>query len=299
MLFAFLPLARTLQTIKSQPVLTAVHVPATYNWLLQSPEGQYGKMTQYKGRVTVLNIWATWCAPCRAEMPSLQRLYERVRQQGIAVLCVSNEKPEQVKQFLKDKSFQFPLYSHTAPLPPIFASTALPTTYVLSEDGYIVAMHEGAANWDDASMVAYVMSLKGKHFANGELSTGKGPSEMANLLIGQAGWDHARGDDAQAVEYYHKGLTLLSQDPIPQTIAIGVAYNGLGNVFFSQRKYAEAVKYHLQALDLLRKTPEVKASDLLTALRNLEKDYQRLNHLVDANRIEQQARIIENAGTNK
>jgi thiol-disulfide isomerase/thioredoxin len=300
MYFTVLPVARQqLQNLPAQSSLNAVHMPAAYNWLLQSPEGQFDKMAQYKGRVTVLNIWATWCAPCRAEMPSLQRLSEQVQPEGIAVLGISNEKSELVKKFLQGKSFLFPLYSHTGPLPPIFASTILPTTYVLSEDGYIVAMQQGATNWDDPAIIAYLKSLKGKRFASGELSMGKGPAETAKLIISHANWDHSRGDNAQAVEYFRKGLDLLSREPIPQTLMIGVAYNGLGNVGFSQGNYAEAVRYHTQAVTILRKTPGVKASDVVTALRNLEKDYQRLKNLADANRIEQQARMIENAGTNK
>jgi thiol-disulfide isomerase/thioredoxin len=296
---AFLPIARQLKKNTTQPVLIPVHMPAAYNWLLQSPDGQFGKMAQYKGHVTVLNVWATWCAPCRAEMPSLQRLYERVHPQGIEVLGVSNEKSEIVKKYLQGKSFLFPLYSHTAPLPPIFESTALPTTYILSEDGYIVAIRTGAANWDDPAMVAYVLSLKGKHFASGELSMGEGPHETADLIIRQANWENTRGENAQAVEYYHKGLDLLSREPIPQTLEIGVAYNGLGNAYFKQNNYTEAVKCHLEAVNMLRKTPGVKALDIVTALRNSERDYRSMNRLEDANRIEREAKMIEYAGANK
>jgi thiol-disulfide isomerase/thioredoxin len=294
-----LPAARNALSRQAQPVLSAVHMPAEYGWLLQNPDGTYGKMDQYKGRVTVLNIWATWCAPCRAEMPSLERLYQKARQQGIEVLGVTNERPEVLKGFLKGKSILFKLFCHPRPMPPIFAAAVLPTTFVISEDGYVVAQHQGAANWDDPTILTYLTSLKGRHFAGGELSMGLGPAETANLILRQADWDRSHNELDQAIAYFHKGLQLIAQEPIPSALSMGIAYNGLGNVYFKEGRYAEALHYHEQGVSFLRKAPDVNATDMITALRNVKNDDLRMNRPADADRAEQQVKIIEKAASNK
>ncbi len=72
---------------------------ADYDWTVQSLDGQDFKMADAKGKVVFLNFWATWCPPCVTEMPSIQKLHEKLKDDGVVFVCVSNEETSKVSQF--------------------------------------------------------------------------------------------------------------------------------------------------------------------------------------------------------
>ncbi len=99
-----------------------------------------------RGRVTVVNFWATWCGPCRGEMPHLQAAYEELADEGLEILAVNRgESPERIQTFRDEFNLTFPLLLD--PGETITADqyqvTFLPTTYVLDREGVIVARHSG------------------------------------------------------------------------------------------------------------------------------------------------------------
>jgi thiol-disulfide isomerase/thioredoxin len=132
---------------------------ADYDWTVKSLDGQNFKLAEAKGKVVFLNFWATWCPPCVAEMPSIQRLYEKIKDQEIIFACISNEDPSKVSRFVREKGFTFPIYTLQGAPPVAFKTRGIPATFILSPDGKIVFRHVGSAKWDDEKSVAFLKEL--------------------------------------------------------------------------------------------------------------------------------------------
>jgi thiol-disulfide isomerase/thioredoxin len=114
-----------------------------------------------QGKVIFLNIWATWCPPCIAEMPNIQRLYEKVGSDDIAFVMLSVDEGgmAKVQKFIQKKGFTFPVYLADGPLPRAFQSPAIPTTFILSPEGRILARQEGMAEYDTQEVREFLQSM--------------------------------------------------------------------------------------------------------------------------------------------
>lgn len=124
---------------------------SSYNWRLEQLSGDIINFERSKNKVAVINYWATWCAPCIAEMPSLQALYDSFGD-GIDFYFVTNERKETIQSFLNKKGYTFPVYIQKSLPPEHMQSTALPTTYVINKTGEIVISETGAANWNSKTV---------------------------------------------------------------------------------------------------------------------------------------------------
>lgn len=133
-----------------------------FAWAVKDLEGAEIPMTAFRGRALFLNFWATWCPPCRAELPNIQRLYDAVKEkENIAVLLISSEKPEQVKQFLTENNYTFPCYLSEEEPPFPFAVSSIPTTFLVAPDGAIALHHVGPVAWDGGGTQAFLEALSG------------------------------------------------------------------------------------------------------------------------------------------
>jgi cytochrome c biogenesis protein CcmG/thiol:disulfide interchange protein DsbE len=122
-------------------------------------------LASYKGRVVVLNIWATWCEPCRVEMPSLEALYRTYGPAGLKIVAVSVDDavPEDsIRAFARNFGLTFDiLHDSTHTIERIYQSTGYPETFVIGKDGTIRQRRIGAANWASPSSRALVAELLG------------------------------------------------------------------------------------------------------------------------------------------
>ncbi len=118
-----------------------------FNWQLQDRDGQQVNFESFRGQVIVVNLWATWCPPCVAEMPSFQELYKDYGDK-VVFLFVANDKPEKVDRFLLKHSYELPVFFQISRAPEEMNSNSLPTTYVIDSKGNIVASKVGAADWN-------------------------------------------------------------------------------------------------------------------------------------------------------
>jgi|SRR5690554_995688 len=118
----------------------------TFDWVLTDLENKITNLSESRGKVTIINLWATWCPPCVAEMPSLQKLYDHYGEQ-LDYYFVSHEDPETVARFMKSKNYTFPVYLPVNTPPAQFHSNSLPTTYVIDKNEKIVMKEVGAHNW--------------------------------------------------------------------------------------------------------------------------------------------------------
>lgn len=118
-----------------------------YQWVLGTADSEPVFLSDLKNQVIFLNFWATWCPPCVAELPEIEKAYQKHKNQ-VAFLLVTNEKPEIVEAFMEKHGYDLPvLYPGTA-IPEVFQASSIPTTYIISGEGKIVARKSGAANWD-------------------------------------------------------------------------------------------------------------------------------------------------------
>lgn len=119
---------------------------SSYNWVLASGEGDQLNFNELRGKVILINFWASWCPPCIAEMPDLNELYSAY-QEEVVFLFVAKDQKKKVEQFLEKHQYTFPVYYETGPAPEELQSRSLPTTYIISRHGKIVISEKGAANW--------------------------------------------------------------------------------------------------------------------------------------------------------
>ena len=154
------------QSIAAEPgvqTLSAVSKPvAAPAFELTDLDGQPHKLTDYLGKVVVLNFWATWCPPCREEMPSMQRGWEKVRDEDIVFLGVNvGEDADTVFLFLADYSVDFPLLlDKDATVIEQYPVTGLPTTYIIDPQGRITHRAVGGRAWDDEALLNSLRALK-------------------------------------------------------------------------------------------------------------------------------------------
>lgn len=108
-------------------------------------DGQPVQLSDYRGQVVMLNFWATWCPPCRAEMPSIQSAYERHQDDGFVVLAVNNgETAAQIGPFAQSLGLAFPVVLDTSQrIQMQYDITGYPTSIFLSRSGEVFARHSG------------------------------------------------------------------------------------------------------------------------------------------------------------
>jgi thiol-disulfide isomerase/thioredoxin len=118
-----------------------------YQWNLSSLASKDINLKRSIGKVTIVNFWATWCAPCLAEMPDLQKLYDNYGDK-VDFYFISNEKRITLQKFLEQKKYNIPIYIPTESSPEKLVIRSLPTTFLISKTGEIVIRKTGVANWN-------------------------------------------------------------------------------------------------------------------------------------------------------
>jgi len=135
-------------------------VLSNYNWVLRDISETDFDFNTAKGKVVVINFWATWCPPCIAEMPSLDLLYQNYKNNDdVVFLFVSNEKISVIKKFMSEKEFSFNVYQSLTEYPNEFDVTSIPRTFVIDKKGKIVIDKSGAADWNSEHVTSTIDAL--------------------------------------------------------------------------------------------------------------------------------------------
>jgi thiol-disulfide isomerase/thioredoxin len=116
-------------------------------------EGRTITADSLKGKVTIINFWATWCPPCRAEMPDLVKLQDRYRGQ-LQIIGVSQDEgsPESVRKFAVSYGLNYPIVMTTPQLEQMFPVSAIPTSFIVDRDGNVVQKHVGMLNMETTEL---------------------------------------------------------------------------------------------------------------------------------------------------
>lgn len=136
--------------------------PFDYNFTLKDLDGNVVDFNQYKGKVVFINLWATWCGPCRAEMPSIQRLYDSVDKEQIVFVMLSLDAPgteDKIRSYISGKAFSFPVFVPNQALNDQLRVPSIPTTFIISKNGDLRTKKVGTANYDTDKFRKYLNEL--------------------------------------------------------------------------------------------------------------------------------------------
>lgn len=131
------------------------------NFTLKSNTGKNIKLSELRGQVVLLNFWASWCGPCRQEMPLLEKLQQRYNALGFTVLGVNvEEDPSKARTLLKDISVTFPILFDTQnTVSKQYKVSAMPSTVMIDRDGNMRYLHKGYKPGDEAQYKKWVKQL--------------------------------------------------------------------------------------------------------------------------------------------
>lgn len=136
--------------------------PAAPEVDLVDVDGQRHTLAQYRGKVLIVNFWATWCPPCREEMPSMERAWQAVKDEGILLLAINvGETEDQVWTFTPNYPVTFPLLlDHDSKTIEAWPVRGLPTTFVIDPEGRLACRAIGGRAWDDPALLDQVRALR-------------------------------------------------------------------------------------------------------------------------------------------
>lgn len=132
------------------------------NFTLKNLDGKEINLNQFRGKHVLINFWATWCGPCKIEMPSLEALYERFKDRNFVLLAISNDMfgANIVKPFVKAHNINFPvLLDQRLKVSNAFGVVSLPTTFMIDPQGKIIGALFGAEDWATPSNILYFENL--------------------------------------------------------------------------------------------------------------------------------------------
>lgn len=140
-------------------------------WLKPAPDFTYADVRtgaklslrkNFEGKVVLINLWATWCPPCRREMPSLQALYEEFKNQGLVVLGVNVRETwggVKSKEFAEQWGLTFPIVEADFWGPPFYEVSPIPHTYLVDQKGRLIGKRAGEWDWTASSVKALIKFL--------------------------------------------------------------------------------------------------------------------------------------------
>lgn len=143
-------------SIASTTNYTAKSAPVLPSFSLLDANGNEIDLRRFANKKIFINLWASWCLPCRAEMPYIDKLYQQADKNKSAFLLISLDNNfDKAKKFVLRKKFTFPIYAPLEALPELFKVQSIPTTFIFDERGELVQQIEGAANFNTPSYHKY------------------------------------------------------------------------------------------------------------------------------------------------
>lgn len=136
-----------------------------FDFAVNNLKGETVDFGQFKGKVVFLNLWATWCGPCKVEMPSIQKLYESVGSDSIAfvILSIDRERDQpKVSKYINDNGFTFPVFVKSGIHTEQLNVPAIPTTFIIGKNGKIVSKEVGTTNFNTPKFKKYLRDLAKK-----------------------------------------------------------------------------------------------------------------------------------------
>lgn len=136
-------------TVESTSTHSAKTLPG---FKMVNSKGEIVELSQFAGKKLFVNLWASWCPPCRAEMPSIERLYQKVDTSKVAFIMLAlDESFEKSLAWANKQKLNLPLFYPAENLPPLFEVDGIPVTFIFNEAGELVHQVEGSDNYNTAA----------------------------------------------------------------------------------------------------------------------------------------------------
>lgn len=136
-------------------------IKATFDMELENSKGERMSMKEFKGKVIFFNVWATWCPPCIEEMPTIHNLYESIGDTEVEFLMLSMNQDFQKAIDFRDKyGYNFEIYALKGPMPAMYHTELIPTTFVINSEGYLVLQHDGMGQFDTEEFKEFITGVE-------------------------------------------------------------------------------------------------------------------------------------------
>lgn len=134
---------------------------ASLDFYFKDQTGTVRSLRNFEGDLIFMNVWATWCPPCIAEMPSINSLYQDFKDnENISFIMVSmDEDFSKAEKFMETRGYDLPIYHYQTRAPGTYQSSAIPTTYVISPESKIVLEKQGFAKYDTEEFKTFLRKL--------------------------------------------------------------------------------------------------------------------------------------------
>lgn len=132
------------------------------DFVLKDLGGRMHRLSDFRGKIVFLNVWATWCPPCRMEMPSMENLYRRLQGKDFVMLAVSEDEDGKatVQAFVDEIGISFPvLLDDQGSVPPRYGVTGYPETFIIDRAGRVIHHTIGPEDWDSEPAIALFTRL--------------------------------------------------------------------------------------------------------------------------------------------
>ena len=136
--------------------------PMAADFTLNDIDDNVHRLSDYRGKVVIVNFWATWCPPCRFELPSMERLWQAVQNKDVVMLAINiGEDADTIFTFTTDYPVTFPLLMDLdSSVLQQYPVLGVPTSFVIDPTGRIIYRAVGSREWDDEAIIQQILSLK-------------------------------------------------------------------------------------------------------------------------------------------
>jgi thiol-disulfide isomerase/thioredoxin len=131
------------------------------DWTLKDSTGKPRTLSEYRGKVVVMDFWATWCGPCKEVMPRMQKLYEKYQDRDVVILGVDAWEQKDAAAFMQQKKFAYSLLLKGEEIAESYRVTILPSVYVVGVDGRVIYSHVGVDHKDLSDLIEKHLKEKG------------------------------------------------------------------------------------------------------------------------------------------
>jgi len=135
--------------LKKLGIIKIPHIPPPVDFVLSDLNGRQVRLSDFKGKVVLLDFWTTWCPDCRIEMPALEKLHQRLKDRAFVLLAVDlRESQKSVRQFFSSHKLSFTaLLDGNGQVGQSFGIRSIPTAFILDQDGAMIAKAIGSRKW--------------------------------------------------------------------------------------------------------------------------------------------------------
>ena len=146
-------------SVKIVPIEAGLSAP---DFKFPGMDGKMVSLSDYRGKVVLVNIWATWCSSCADEMPSMEKLYRELKGENFEILAVSIDAPgkKTVAPFMKKFNLSFPaLMDPDGTIKTLFQTTGVPESFIINQEGILIEKVIGPKNWATPPVVGFFRNL--------------------------------------------------------------------------------------------------------------------------------------------